>query len=402
MTKDNEIKRRSFLKIGMTGLAGIGLASQTYSSAASEEVSVNSKITTRVLGKTGIEVPVVSMGVMNADNPALVAAALDSGIKFLDTAWGYQRGRNEEMIGKVIKGKPRDSYYIATKVPGSPRDRRTGNLTAETDPQVFHEWFDQSLNRLGLEYVDILHLHNVKRKEDTMFEPLMKAMEKEKNQGRAKFLGISTHSNEPEVINAMVDTDFYDVVLTGYNFQKDYIAELDESIARAAGAGMGIIAMKTQAGVYWDKEKTDMINMKAALKWALKNTNIHTAIPGFTTFDQMKLDVSVMENLELTEEEIRDLRLDQGMAGLYCQQCEKCLPACPRNLPVPDIMRSYMYAYGYRNIQAAYDLLKELNLPENPCSGCLSCGVQCAKGFSVKNRIKDITRLQSLPAELLS
>ena len=60
----------------------------------------------RSLGKTGIRIPIVSMGVMNANNPQLVQAALDAGIVLFDTAHMYQGGRNEEMIGKVIKGSP--------------------------------------------------------------------------------------------------------------------------------------------------------------------------------------------------------------------------------------------------------------------------------------------------------
>jgi len=58
--------------------------------------------------------------------------------------------------------------------------------------------------------------------------------------------------------------------------------------------GLGIVAMKTQAGVYWDKEKTTPINMKAALKWALRDPNVHTAIPGFTTLDQLQTDLDVL------------------------------------------------------------------------------------------------------------
>lgn len=73
--------------------------------------------------------------------------------------------------------------------------------------------------------------------------------------------------------------------------------EIGQAMARAAKAGIGIVAMKTQAGVYWDKERQEPINMKAALKWALQNENVHTSIPGFTAFDQMELDLTVMENL---------------------------------------------------------------------------------------------------------
>ncbi|HUT08331.1 MAG TPA: hypothetical protein VMY15_05750, partial [Candidatus Latescibacteria bacterium] len=103
MTKnDNELNRRTFLKKGLTGLAAVGaipaavkaasLGSPDPGQAAAGQGQA--KPIVRVLGKTGLKIPVVSMGVMNADNPAVVQAALDSGIFMLDTAHGYQRGRN--------------------------------------------------------------------------------------------------------------------------------------------------------------------------------------------------------------------------------------------------------------------------------------------------------------------
>ena len=402
MNEKKNIKRRNFIKLGMTGLAGIGVAPAVLKGKVNASVYTQKKdrkFIYRTLGKTGIKLPIVNMGVMNADNPNLVAAALDAGIVYLDTAWGYQRGRNEEMIGSVIKGRPRDSYVIGTKVPGMPRERKTGYLTPETDPKNFHKLFDECLKRLGLEYVDILYLHNIKRVQDAQFEPLLKALEKEKKRGRAKFIGVTAHTREPEVIRAAIETKVYDVFLTGYNFKKDYQEDLKAAVAEAAEAGLGIVAMKTQAGVYWDKEKIDPINMKAALKWALNDPNIHTAIPGFTTFDQMELDLSVMEDLTLTAQEIKDLRLETKIGGLYCQQCEQCLPQCKQGLPIPDLMRSYMYAYGYKNLETAHELVTSFDLLDNPCGDCSDCAVSCAKEFNVKERITDISRLKNLPAD---
>jgi hypothetical protein len=398
------LERRSFIKMGLGGLAGLSAAPALLGNNGSEFHAVSAegrKMVYRTLGKTGFKLPVVSMGVMNADNPSLVAAALDAGIIMLDTAWGYQRGRNEEMIGKVIKGKPRDSFVLATKVPGD-RDRKTGYLLPDADPKNFVEKFDQSLERLGLEYVDIFYLHNLRRGQDAQYEPLVKALLDEKKRGRTKFIGVTTHSGEPEVIKATVEAGVYDVVLTAYNFKKDNIQELDEAIALAAKAGMGVVAMKTQAGVYWDKEKTDPINMTAALKWALKNPNIHTAIPGFTTFDQMDLDLSVMGDLALSDQEIKDLRLGDKAGGLYCQQCDTCLDQCPQQLPIPELMRGYMYAYGYRNLEKAHTVISSLDISDNPCGSCGTCSVRCAKAFDIKDRVTDIVRLQSIPTDFLA
>ena len=95
------------------------------------------------------------------------------------------------------------------------------------------------------------------------------------------------------MLDAAVECGIYDVVLTAYNFRQKNKEEMGEAMARAAKTGIGIVAMKTQAGAYWDKERQEPINMKAALKWALQNENVHTSIPGFTAFDQLELDLTV-------------------------------------------------------------------------------------------------------------
>ncbi|MCI4445946.1 MAG: aldo/keto reductase [Candidatus Aminicenantes bacterium] len=407
--KRSSFNRRDFLKVGLTGLVATGATSLLLANdqKKGKDNQVKDKAKTsasnepqppggrregfiyRTLGKTGVVLPVVSMGVMNADNPELVRAALDAGLVHLDTAHGYQRGRNEEMIGQVIKGRPRDSFFIATKV---------------KEDEKFMEMLDLSLKRLGLDYVDILYLHNLSKRDNVLKPENLEVMEKAKKSGKARFIGVSTHANEPEVIRAAIEAKIYDVVLSGYNFRKDYIKDLDEAIAEATAAGIGIIAMKTLAGAFWDKQRTQPINTKAALKWALNNPNITTAIPGMTTFDQLKTDVEVAKDIKLSAEEIRDLKLGEraGLSGLYCQGCQRCIPQCPKALPIPEMMRAYMYAYGYKNLGAAYELVSSINLPDNPCAGCDECVVSCAFKFDVRERIMDINRLKAVPADFFA
>jgi predicted aldo/keto reductase-like oxidoreductase len=407
MEKGNKGRsRRDFFRKGIAGLAGavaIPTILKRDRSFPGRLIQEDKKFIYRTLGNTGIKLPVVSMGVMNADNPNLVKAALDAGIVLLDTAHVYQRGRNEEMIGGVIKDRPRESFVLATKVPGMPRDRRTGLFTEETKAGPFIEKFETSLKRLGLDYVDILYLHSARKKEAVLFEPLMGALQKLKEQGKTRFIGVSTHSNEPEVIQAVTDSKVYDVVLTAYNFRQEHREAMDQALAGANKAGIGVVAMKTQAGVYWDEEDQDPINMKAALKWVLQNPNVHTAIPGFTTFDQMELDLSVMEDLTLTPEDRKDLHLGviDNRPGLYCDQCNRCVSQCRLSLDIPALMRGYMYAYGYRNMSAARETVREAVASVSPCSECGSCTVHCSKGFDVRQKVTDIARLNQVPEEFL-
>ena len=406
--KDQELKRRTFLKKSLTGLAAVGAvpgavkAAALGADAAARTSAAAAKPIIRTLGKTGLKVPVVSMGVMNADNPAVVQAALESGITLLDTAWGYQRGRNEQMIGEVIKGRPRESFMIATKVPGVGRDRSMQSLSPAEAEKTFLSRFDECLTRLGLNHVEVLYIHNNTDPAHVQNEAVAGAIQKIKKAGKARFIGITTHGSEPAVIRATIGMKIFDVILTSYNFRQDHRDEVRKAIAEATAAGLGIVAMKTQAGAYWDKEKQQPINMRAALKWVLSDPNVTTAVPGFTTFDQLKEDWSVVSDVTLTSEELKDLRLGEQIAGLYCQQCGQCLAGCPKGLPIPDLMRSYMYAYGYRNLQAAHELVGSLDIAENPCGSCASCTAVCAKGFDVADRVRDISRLRAVPGDFFA
>lgn len=395
--------RRNFLKTGATGLAGLGLSQSLLGQEKAEKPSLPpppKKVLQRTLGKTGIKLPVVSMGVMNAENPALVKAAFEAGLVHFDTAHGYQRGRNEEMLGQVFKGVPRDKFVLATKVVWPGADRRTGAFT-EANPEDFIALFHTSLKRLQLDHVDILYLHNVMSRDAALFEPALKVMQQLKKEGKVRHLGITTHKNEPEVIRAAIESKVYEVVLTRYNFLMANIGEVQKACAEAAKAGLGLVAMKTQAGVFFDKEKTKPINMRAALKWALQDPNLCTAIPGFTTFDQLKDDLAVLADPRLTHEEKASLEPPKAVAGLFCQACGRCEGQCVQGLPIPTLMRGYMYAAGYRNLAHAKDLVDELGLPESPCGDCGACAVRCASGFDVRPRVEDLLQLRGIDDRFL-
>jgi aryl-alcohol dehydrogenase-like predicted oxidoreductase len=412
-TTNTKLGRREFLSLGAVSLAAGALSSGCAAAAAGPKPNAPAARPgenrapkgagpgRRILGRTGIDVPIVSMGVMNADNPNLVRAALDGGILLLDTAHVYQEGRNEEMLGTVLKDRKRESFVLCTKIAVSTMDKKTGLFSEQTRPEEIDEKLEISLKRLGLDHVDILYLHNQQTRAGVLFEPVLRAVEKAKKAGKARFVGVSTHKNEPAVMRAALEAKIYDVVLTSYNFRQDHHLEVEKAIGEVAAAGLGVVAMKTQAGIYWDKEKKTPINMKAALKWALKNPNVHTTVPGFTTFDQLQSNLEVLREPVLTDDESTSLTPPK-VAGFFCQGCEKCLDPCPEHLPLPELMRSYMYAHAYRNHGAARQLLGELDLPPNPCDDCVSCSVRCAQGFDVRERVRDIVRLRHVPQDFFA
>jgi predicted aldo/keto reductase-like oxidoreductase len=396
----NRIDRRGFLRTGIAGAAGVMTLSPAMIKAA--ESSQENDIIYRTLGKTGLKIPVISFGVMRADNPNLCKAAYEKGIKFFDTANGYQNGNNEIMLGNLFKDYPRNSFLLATKVKPTGADKE-GKPSAQTNAEEFLLKFNTSLSRLKMDYVDILYVHDISNPEMLEYKPIINAVKKLKKDGKIKFIGFSTHRNEPLVINAAADSKTWDVILTTYNFKQSNISEMNSAIKKAAAAGIGIVAMKTMAGGgFLDKEKTKPINSTAALKWVLSNSDITTTIPGMTDFDQLDLNTKILADINLNDQEKNDLVIASAETGLFCTGCSKCIPACPRNLPIPDLMRAYMYAYGYSNPSMAYSLIKELGTSDNPCGDCTSCDVNCTKNFSIKEKIADISRLVNVPADFLT
>jgi len=265
--------RRDFLKSSVAGLGGfIYLGSQENQpfKLVEDKREDEKRMVYRVLGKTGIKVPVITMGVMNTDNPNLVKAALNAGMFHLDTAQTYQRGTQEAMIGEVLKERSRDSFSIATKARPS-IDQNTGLYSAEATEEAYAQKIDTSLKSLGLDYVDIFYHNNIWVRETALYEPILKTLEKAKKAGKIRSIGISTHRNEPEVIQAAIDSKVYDVVLTAYNFRQQHAAEVKRAIAKAAEAGLGIVAMKAIGGrAIMEKPGAESIDAKAALKGSFR------------------------------------------------------------------------------------------------------------------------------------
>lgn len=394
----NGLSRRKFLK---TGLAGAGIAAISPAIVNAADSFGKGEVVTRTLGKTGLKVPVISFGVMRSDNPNLCKAGYEKGIRLFDTAHGYQGGNNEIMLGNLFSEFKRDSFFLATKV--KPQTDREGKPTSETSADKFLEMFNLSLSRLKMDYVDILYVHDISNPEMLEYKPIINEVKKLKKEGKIRFLGFSTHRNEAQVISAAADTGDWDVILTQYNYRLAYLNELNSAIKKAAAAGIGIVAMKTiPGGGFLDREKTKPINTTAAIKWVLSNPDIHTTIPGMTSFDQVDLNGKILEDIILTDSEKSDLIADNSEPGLFCSGCRQCIPACPHNLPVPDLMRAYMYAYGYSMPSMAQTLLGDLQITGDACSSCNICSVKCSKGFPVREKIADISRLVGVPTDFLA
>lgn len=390
------IDRREFIFKTALGLMTAGLGAFTVRSAGAE-IGKSSEIVYRTLGNTMLKIPLVSFGVMNSDSPDLIRKALDMGFRHLDTAHAYLRGNSEKVIGQILEErKCRDQVYIASKMLFA-RDREkkvflregSGRHAGATEASL-NEQLAESLERLRTDYIDILYLHSCQGPQMSTYEPMMRAFVKVKEAGKARFIGISTHTNEPETIRAAVDTGIWDVVLTSYNFMQEHRKEVQKAIRYAMEKGMGVIAMKTQGGVRLNREKNMEVNHAAALKWVLNDKNVCTTVPGITTFDQMELDFGVMKDLSLSDQEKRDLQISATLKGtFYCQQCRACVAACPKRVEIPSLMRAYMYAEGYGNLIQAESTVDGLPAEHglNACRDCAMCSATCPHGIDIHQRL---------------
>jgi predicted aldo/keto reductase-like oxidoreductase len=384
--------RRQFLRKSILGISGIALVpgimkGNTHDSLAEKTPP---ELPVRILGRTGIKTPVISMGTSDTSSAGLVRAAYEAGIKLFFSATYYGEGNNEKLVGEGLKGLPRDSFIIGTAVPPDGMDMRSGTFQNGFDAAAYIKKAEGSLKRFGLDYVDILLFPYAGKKETVQHEGVLKAMSQLKKQGKTRFLGIASHSDTDEALRAAADSGIYDIAMPAYNFKTKDKESMKASIDYAVKAGMGIVAMKTTAGASEDKSGTPL-NINAALKWVLQNESVSSIVSGMSNFDQLQNNLALIKNLKMTEQELKDLNITGQLSepGLYCHQCKICLRDCPNDIDIPTIMRSYMYAYGYKNIKQAWNTISHVEY-SGQCENCTSCAVKCTAGFDLKKKICDV------------
>ncbi len=381
----------------------------TKAEPANPKLDASAQPIYRTLGRTGISLPIVSMGVMNADVPGLIRRSYEVGMRHFDTAAVYQQGRNEAMVGNMIKEMGvRDKVIISTKVgrPGRSRDRH-----AQTQPRIystaevkghFHEIFEGSLKRLQMDYVDILYNHGADSEAEINSEGVLGALTALKKEGKTRFIGVSSHQPEMVLKEAM-KLGVYDVVLTTINYTMASDGGLLKTIDEAAQKGIGIVAMKTQAGgptrpdPKLGKPLTPA-SQTALLKWVLRHEAITTAIPGYTTYEQLEQNFSVAPDLAYTPEE-REFLSDKNVAAeaQFCRQCGQCRADCPLGVDIPQLMRSHMYAVQYSNHALAAETMAAIPSGRGlaACDSCESCRAKCRNSVSIAWKIQHLKELSS-------
>ena len=396
--------RRQFLKKSIMGITGAALlpSNLTIKGGFEANKSATPELASRILGKTGIKTPLISMGTSSATAAGFVRTAYEAGIKLFFSATYYGEGKNEQLVGEGLKGLPRDSFVVGTAVPSDGMDMRTGIFTKPFDPQAYITKAEQSLKRFGLDYVDFFLFPYAGKRETVLNDGVLKAMEQLKKQGKTRFVGIASHSDTEEALKAATDSGIFELAMIAYNYKTLNKESFNVSVANAVQAGIGIVAMKTTAGAAREKSGPPL-NTDAALKWVLQNQNISSIVSGMSSLEELQKNLAMIQNLKMSEKEFKDLNLTSlnSESGLYCHQCRKCIPECPHNLDIPTIMRSYMYAYGYKNSNQAWQTISGVDISGRPCEKCSVCNINCTAGFDIRKKILDISRLKDVPAEFV-
>ncbi|HEO71357.1 MAG TPA: hypothetical protein ENN80_08840 [Candidatus Hydrogenedentes bacterium] len=367
--------RRTFLRVGSMG------AIAAAAGAGAQET--HGEIQYRTLGRTGLKVSVVSMGAMRTFEAAIMQAAFDRGVNYIDTARCYKNGLNEQVVGAALKGW-RDKVTVATKC---------HMVTPQEDIIASVE---ESLKTMQIDCIDILQLHHPSPAE-TLHEDAKAALTKLREQGKIRFTGVTTHSDEVAVIDTVVtDPDkFYDMILVTYNFKDK--EDKTAAIQRAAQAGLGVVAMKTQAGGYKTDTLGDVSPHQAALKWVLQHPGVHAAVPAMVNLDEVKEDTAVLRmDLKVSRAELEMLhRYDVATASRYCRRCNACSDTCPYGVDIATVNRSLMYAEGYRDVELACATYAEIPRAASlaACGACSVCTARCVCQVDIPSQIKRAQRL---------
>lgn len=387
--------RRGFLAAGLAlPAAGFAAPPQTASGPV--------KLAYRQLGRTGVRVTSLSFGCMTTSDASVIEHAMDAGIVHFDTARAYQNGNNERMLGTAVKSR-RQKVVISSK------------SASKTGKEALAE-LDTSLRELGTDYLDLWYLH-MKNDPAEVTGDLLEAQRIAKKSGKIRFAGVSTHFNMDRMLRYLAKQGQTDVALTTYNFAMRSVAadmnantaapktDMTSAIREARESGMGIVVMKTLAGGTTRVQRGDRLYGAApqalakrlgqpgaplaAIKWALRNESVDTAIVCMTDHDQLQENLRAMSEPYTEKDETLLSEQLARIGPIYCRMCGACKGVCERGVPVPDMLRYLSYAEGYGQFAMAREHFLELpdHLRSIRCADCASCSVDCPNGVQVRERV---------------
>ena len=380
--------RRRFIEKGLLAAGGLSLAGRE---APEKEDKRKLKMKYRTLGRTGLKVSEVSFGTYGWQNTPVLEAGIRAGINLICTCSDYQNGTAERAIAPVLAKYRRQIVLLS----GIDCMRNPGQ-------QEMLQRLDQSLQTLGTGYLDLYVPHQAETVENVTNPAIPKAFEKMKKEGKAKFLGISTHSRDLEsLLNRAIDLGYYDVLLCKYNFM-EYKNQM-KIFERAAKAGLGIIVFKVRAGAHEAEvetlQKKGLELYQARMRWALSNPHVSSVCMHFNNFSFIDNSLeAVNKKLSYQDQDLLE-EYRQAFDNKYCRGCGTCSLSCPHDVDVSNIMRYAMYFkyYGFeKEALSRYAAVPEESRPL-ACEHCSApCESACPHGLATRSNLLEAHKLLSL------
>ena len=356
------------------------------------------------LGMGAMRLPVIDGDDAKIDEAAageMVAYAMEHGINYYDTAWGYHNGNSELVMGRALSKYPRDKFYLATKFPG---------YDLSNMPKV-KEIFEKQLEKCQVEYFDFYLFHNVCEMNidaylDEKYGIFDYLMEQKKN-GRIKHLGFSAHGSY-DVMKRFLDA--YGEHMEFCQIQLNYV---DWSFQNAKAK---VELLKEHNIPVWvmeplrggklaslpEKETSILKSMRPdeevpawAFRFLQSIPEVTMILSGMSNAEQMKANIATFEtDKPLNDEEMkRLLALADGMLNgtLPCTACHYCVSHCPKGLDIPHLLELYnehKFTGGGFIAPMALAAVPEDKQP-SACIGCRSCEKVCPQQIKISEAMAD-------------
>lgn len=311
----------------------------------------------RILGKTGIEVTELCFGALPMgplqknqsieENAKVIELALKKGVNFIDTAQMYKTYEPIALAMKNTGIRP----IIASK---------SNSKTYEGMETAVNE----ALQMLGVEYIDIFHLHAAREKANAfeVFADALRCLVDMKKIGKIKAIGISTHSVEVANLAAqhpLIDVVFPIINMKGLGIIDGTKEQMVEAIRNIHKAGKGIYLMKILAG-------GSLINQYSeAMEYARKIEGYASIALGMTSFSDVEYNLAYFSGEKLPEMSSSVIELKKALVFRnLCKGCGKCMTACPNNA-------------------ISYDADKKASIDKSICLTCGYCTPVCPE-FAIR------------------
>jgi uncharacterized protein len=355
----------------------------------------------RVLGKTGLKVSAVGIGAGGLTDPDYLLRAVDAGLNFIDTSICY--GDSELVIAKGFKKRAglRDKLIIATK----------WDVTQRMSKAKILESLDKSLERLGVEHIDIMQLHwlggghvngdNGYNRLDN--EALYEAMDEARSSGKARFFGATSHdAKRTPILKHALAKDAFDMLLVKMNFLDWEGAAMPTLMEEARAKNVGIVAMKSQpsgAKMPPGFESKKWSVYQANLRWCLDQPGVACVVESGIGEDHEKQDAAIkaaQSELSLRDRELLE-SYATAMSPLYCRGCEDlCGAACPEGISIAAVNQFLMYRDAYRwpeRAQRHYDKLPAAARWAERCASCDQCSDACPFDYDAAGGVRRARRV---------